>query len=93
MKKGIFVGLMYYSAGACLTVLSYFLADNSYAHGPSLYHMVGLLVLLIGFVWFLLGALQFVLGTSSSSAKGTLLVHIIVLSGLIVYLSNILTTG
>jgi hypothetical protein len=48
LKKGIVNVVIFYAAGFALTLIAYFVFDNSYPHAPSPYMMIGLLFVFVG---------------------------------------------
>jgi hypothetical protein len=85
MEKPIVIhslrAVVYYLIGFSITWLVYKLSGTTYAHGPNLYHLVGLLVLFIGLV------LAIVAITSLNKKQGhigALLIHVLVIGGFIV---------
>jgi hypothetical protein len=84
MKKPIVIhslkAVVYYLIGFFITWLVYKLSGTPYAHGPNLYHLVGLLILFIGLV---LAVLTITSLNKKQGHIGALLIHILVIGGFI----------
>lgn len=83
--RQIVISTLYYAIGFFITLLVYKLSGTPYAHGPNLFHLVGLLVILGGIVWFIKAIVSLF---TKNRELGTLLIHTIVLGG--IFLSFIL---
>jgi hypothetical protein len=71
---------LYYFIGFFIVWLVYKLSGTPYAHGPNLFHLVGLLVLLGGIVWLIKAiASQF----TKDKQVGALLIHTLVIGGFV----------
>jgi hypothetical protein len=88
MKKPIVIhslkAVAYYVVGFFITWLVYKLSGTPYAHGPNLYHLVGLLVLFIGLV---LGVLAIASLNKKKGHIGALLIHVLVIGGFVLWLA------
>jgi hypothetical protein len=82
MGKGITNVFIYYAVGLLLTILSYLLSDNSYAHGPSLYHIVALLTFYGGIGWTIVTIFRFVFYERTEKRKGIVITNVIILTAL-----------
>lgn len=71
---------LYYIIGFFITWLVYKLSGTPYAHGLNPFHLVGLLVLLGGFIWAITAIASIF---TANKQIGTLLIHTIVIGGLI----------
>ena len=71
---------LYYLIGFFITWLVYKLSGTPYAHGPNLFHIVGLLVLLGGLIWLIIT----IAGLFTKDKQlGTLLIHTLVIGGFV----------
>jgi hypothetical protein len=84
MEKPIVIhslrAVVYYLIGFSITWLVYKLSSTPYAHGPNLYHLVGLLVLFIGLI---LAVLAITSLNKKQGHIGALLIHVLVIGGFI----------
>jgi hypothetical protein len=78
--KHLLKAVLYYLIGFFITWLVYKLSGTPYAHGPNLYHLVGLLVLFIGLVLAILAITSL---NKKQGHVGALLIHILVIGGFI----------
>ena len=78
--RQIVISTLYYAIGFFITWLVYKLSGTPYAHGPNLFHLVGLIVLLGGIVWFIKAIVSLF---TKNRQLGTLLVHTLVLGSIV----------
>lgn len=67
--------------GFFITWLVYKLSGTPYAHGPNLFQLVGLLVLLGGLVWLIKAIVSLF---TNDKKIGTLLIHTLALGGIVI---------
>ena len=79
--RQIIFSILYYLIGFLITWIVYKLSGTPYAHGPNLFHLVGLVVLLGGLVWLLKAIASLF---TKDKQFGTLLVHTLVLGGIVI---------
>jgi hypothetical protein len=78
--RQIVISTLYYAIGFFITWLVYKLSGTPYAHGPNLFHLVGLLVILGGIVWLIKAIVSLF---TKNRQLGTLLIHTLVLGGIV----------
>ena len=78
--RQIVISTLYYVIGFFITWLVYKLSGTPYAHGPNLFHLVGLLVLLGGIVWLIKAIVSLF---TKNRHLGTLLIHTLVLGSIV----------
>ena len=78
--RQIVISTLYYVIGFFITWLVYKLSGTPYAHGPNLFHLVGLLVLLGGIFWLIKAIVSLF---AKNRQLGTLLIHTLVLGGIV----------
>jgi hypothetical protein len=82
MRKGITNVTIYYAVGLLLTILTYLVGDNSYAHGPSLYHVVALVTFYGGIGWTIVTVFRFAFYERTEKRKGIIFANLIILTAL-----------
>ncbi|PVY44077.1 hypothetical protein [Pontibacter virosus] len=90
---GIARGLAYYAGGTALVWLTYLLFGWEYAHAPAAYHLVGLLVLVIGAVLLIRRLISVFTTPADAHNKGALLVHTLAVVGFILFFKLIILNG
>ena len=85
MKKGFLISIAYYVIGVLLTILSFYSFDHTYAHGPSMYHMVAFFTYLGGIGWLLVAAIRFVSIDRSKVLMGIIITNLLVSLGSYLY--------
>lgn len=91
--KGIARGLAYYAAGAGLVFVTYLAFGWEYAHTPAAYHLVGLLVLVIGAVLLIRRLIGLFAEPQNARSKGDLLVHAVAVVGFILFFRLLILNG
>ncbi|MBX0333955.1 hypothetical protein K3G39_11980 [Pontibacter sp. HSC-14F20] len=90
---GLARGLLYYACGAALVWLTYLLFGWEYAHAPAAYHLVGLLVLVVGAVLLIRRLISLFTKPADRYNKGVLLVHTVAVVGFILFFKLIILNG
>jgi len=90
MNRGVLRSIVYYLAGLGLTALSYLMVDNTYAHGPSLYHMVILLTFLGGVGWLIFAAVRYIFVKRSKDLLGIVVTNLLMSLGFVLFVAYIL---
>ncbi|PKV66902.1 hypothetical protein [Pontibacter ramchanderi] len=90
---GIARGLAYYAGGTALVWLTYLLFGWEYAHAPAAYHLVALLVLVIGAVLLIRRLITVFASPTDRYNKGALLVHVMAVVGFILFFKLIILNG
>jgi hypothetical protein len=81
MKKGVIKSFTFFGVGILATIFSYLIFDHSYAHGPSLYHLIALLTFFGSILWTIGVILRFLLKDDSAERKGIILTNLTILIG------------
>ena len=91
--KGIARGLAYYTVGAGLVFVTYLTFGWEYAHTPAAYHLVGLLVLVIGASLLIRRFIGLFTEPQNARNKGDLLVHAVAVVGFILFFRLFILNG
>lgn len=91
--KGIGRGVAYYTIGAGVVFITYLAFGWEYAHAPAAYHLVGLLVLVIGAVLLIRRFIGLFTEPQNMRNKGALSIHAIAVFSFILFFKLIILNG
>ena len=89
MKIGLLRTLLFYGIGFGLAGLSYLIVGHPYMHAPGLHHIIILLTLIIGVIWFLASVVKF-LKTKAPTLKGVVYSNLIVILCFVIYIAYLI---
>ncbi|HAC25252.1 MAG TPA: hypothetical protein DCE81_10080 [Cytophagales bacterium] len=79
VKSGIKESFIFYTVAVVLTVFSYGISDNSYAHGLHLYMVVALIFIAVGVFIGMMSLVKYIFFVRNLRMLGVAIVHSVVL--------------
>ncbi|RDV11858.1 hypothetical protein DXT99_23420 [Pontibacter diazotrophicus] len=94
MEKEFLIGGLraaaYYAIGFAIAWAAYLIFGWEYVHAPGIHHLIGFLVLVVGTILLIRRLIRLFNDSSDNSNKGSLLTHLLVVGGFVIYFGVIL---
>jgi hypothetical protein len=88
--KGVLRAIAYYIIGFAIAWAAYIIFGWEYVHAPGIHHLIGLLVLVVGAILLIRRLIRLFKDSSDNLNKGSLLTHLLVVGGFVIYFGVIL---